>query len=85
MAVSFPSTEYFEALKEQMVAAQEHFSRLGFIDTTFGVSVANNGKPHNFVLEFEVFELKNVQRSPRHRFEEGRFLDRGRYPASGAR
>ncbi len=61
MAVTFPSTEYFEALKGQMVAAQEHFSRLGFIDTTFGVSVANNGKSRNYVLEFEVFELKNVR------------------------
>ncbi len=67
MAVSFPSTDYFDALKAQMVAAQEHFSRLGFIDTTFAVSVANNGKTHNYVLEFEVFELKNVQRGPGHR------------------
>jgi hypothetical protein len=64
MAVSFPSTEYFEALKAQMAAAQEHFSRLGFIDTTFAVSVANNGKSHNYVLEFEVFELKNVREVP---------------------
>ena len=61
MAVSFPSTEYFEALKGQMIAAQEHFQRLGFIDTIFGVSVANHGKSHNYVLEFEVFELKNVR------------------------
>src|SRR5271166_278464 len=64
MAVSFPSTEYFEALKAQMVAAQEHFSRLGFIDTTFAVIVANNGKSHNYVLEFEVFELKDVREVP---------------------
>jgi len=64
MAVSFPSTDYFEALKAQMVAAQEHFSRLGFIDTTFAVSVANNGKSHNYVLEFEVFELKAVREVP---------------------
>jgi hypothetical protein len=64
MAVSFPSTDYFEALKAQMVAAQEHFSRLGFIDTTFAVSVANNGKSHHYVLEFEVFELKNVSEVP---------------------
>ena len=64
MAVNFPSTEYFEALKTQMAAAQEHFSRLGFIDTTFAVSVANNGKSHHYVLEFEVFELKNVSEVP---------------------
>ena len=64
MAVNFPSTEYFEALKGQMAAAQEHFSRLGFIDTTFAVSVATNGKSHNYVLEFEVFELKGVREVP---------------------
>jgi hypothetical protein len=64
MAVSFPSTDYFEALKAQMVAAQEHFSRLGFIDTIFAVCVANNGKSRNYVLEFEVFELKNVSEVP---------------------
>jgi len=61
MAVSFPSTEYFKALKEKMAADQERFRRLGFIDTTFGVRVGHNGKPRNFVLEFEVFELKEVR------------------------
>lgn len=60
MAVSFPSTEYFKALKEKMAADQERFRRLGFIDTTFGVRVGLNGKMRNFVLEFEVFELKDV-------------------------
>lgn len=61
MAVSFPSTEYFKALKERMVADQERFRRLGFIDTTFGVRVGQNGKARNFILEFEVFELKDVR------------------------
>ena len=61
MAVSFPSTDYFKALKEKMVADQERFRRLGFIDTTFGVRVGHNGKARNFVLEFEVFELKDVR------------------------
>ena len=60
MVVSFPSTEYFKALKEKMAADQERFRRLGFIDTTFGVRVGHNGKARNFVLEFEVFELKDV-------------------------
>jgi hypothetical protein len=64
MALSFPSTDYFEALKGQMKAAQEKFSRLGFIDTTFAVSVGNNGKARNYVLEFEVYELKNVTEVP---------------------
>jgi hypothetical protein len=61
MAVTFPSTEYFGALKEKMAAEQEKFRRLGFIDTTFGVRVGSNGKARNFVLEFEVFELKDVR------------------------
>jgi len=60
MAVKFPSTEYFSALKDQMAAEQERFRRLGFIDTTFGVGVIQNGTSCNFVLGFEVFELKNV-------------------------
>ncbi len=64
MQVSFPSTEYFEALKKRMAAEQDKFRRLGFIDTTFGVRVGQNGKARNFVLEFEVFELKNVRAVP---------------------
>jgi hypothetical protein len=61
MAIRFPSIEYFEALKTRMAAEQERFRRLGFIDTTFAVKVADNGRSSNFVLEFEVFELKNVR------------------------
>jgi hypothetical protein len=61
MAIKFPSSEYFEALKAAMAANQERFRRLGFIDTTFGVKVADNGRSRNFILEFEVFELKNVR------------------------
>lgn len=61
MAVKFPSTEYFEALKQRMVLAEARFRRLGYIDTTFGVKVAANGGLRNFILEFEVFELKSVR------------------------
>jgi hypothetical protein len=61
MAIAFPSTAYFEALKDRMAAAEEKFRRLGFIDTTFGVKVSNNGASRNFILEFEVFDLKNVR------------------------
>jgi len=43
-----------------MTAEQARFRRLGFIDTTFGISVAHNGAAHNFVLAFEIFELKDV-------------------------
>jgi hypothetical protein len=64
MAISFPSAEYFEALKAQMTVRADKFRQLGFIDTTFGVSVGANGKQRNFVLEFEVFDLKNVREVP---------------------
>src|SRR5271154_5147683 len=64
MAANFPSTEFFEALKLKMDAAEDKFRRLGFIDTTFGVSVANNGTSRNFVLEFEVYQLKSVREVP---------------------
>jgi hypothetical protein len=59
--VKFPSTEYFEALKARMAAEQARFRRLGFFDTTFAVRVSDNGRSRNFILEFEVFELKNVR------------------------
>ena len=85
MAVSFPSTDYFEALKGQMAAAQEHFSRLGFIDTTFAVSVANNGKTAQLCPRVRGLRAQERERSPCHRLEEGRFLDRGRHAACGAR
>jgi hypothetical protein len=60
MAVKFPSTEYFNALKQKMADEQARFRRLGFIDTSFGISVVQNGSAQNFVLAFEVFELKSV-------------------------
>ena len=75
--ISFPSTEYFEALKNQMLAAQEKFARLGFIDTTFGVSVGSNGKAHNYILEFEVYELKNVREVPSIDLKQVDFLIEG--------
>jgi hypothetical protein len=65
MAVKFPSLEYFNALKDQMTAEQARFRRLGFIDTRFGISIARNGTSRNFVLAFEVFELKEVCEVPK--------------------
>ena len=75
--VTFPSSEYFESLKQQMESAQDKFRRLGFIDTTFGVSVANNGKSRNFVLEFEVYELKKVSEVPSIDLKQVDFLIEG--------
>jgi len=60
MAVKFPSADFFLALRDQMANEQARFRRLGFIDTTFGISVAQDGASRNFVLPFEVFELKDV-------------------------
>jgi hypothetical protein len=60
MAIAFPSTDYFDALGQKMSAADEKFRRLGFIDTTFGVKVLNNGASKSYILEFEVFELKSA-------------------------
>lgn len=77
MPVSFPSREYFEALKQKMEAQQDRFRRLGFIDTTFGVRVANNGKSRSFVLEFEVYDLKNVRELPSIDLKQVDFLIEG--------
>jgi hypothetical protein len=61
MAVKFPSTEYFRALGARMIAEQARFRALGFIDTVFGISVAENSNARNFILSFEVFELADVR------------------------
>lgn len=64
MGITFPSTDYFEQLKTQMAAQADKFKRLGYIDTTFAVSIGSNGKARNFILEFEVFDLKSVREVP---------------------
>jgi hypothetical protein len=61
MALKFPSSEYFAALGAQMAAAQERFSRLGFIDTTFAIGVNDTGTARNFILSFEVFDLSEAK------------------------
>src|SRR5262249_55045480 len=64
MGTTFPSTEYFNQLKTQMEAQADKFRRLGYIDTTFAVSIGSNGKARTFLLDFEVFQLKNVREVP---------------------
>ena len=61
MAIKFPSTDFFTALKERMAASPDKFRRLGFIDTRFGVKIGGNGAAKNYILEFEVFDLKDVR------------------------
>ncbi|MGH7987277.1 MAG: hypothetical protein ACREQX_13440 [Candidatus Binataceae bacterium] len=65
MMVKFPSTDYFDALKLRMQAEEQRFRRLGFIDTSFGLVIGENGDSRSFVLTFEVFELKDVREVPR--------------------
>ena len=63
MAIRFPSLSFFEALREEMRAARERFSRLGFFDTTFAVRVLDEqGAPlFEGVLGFEVFDCRIVR------------------------
>jgi len=63
MTVRFPSREFFEALRVEMHADRDRFSRLGFFDTVFGVRVLPNGSPATgaeFGLGFEVFDCVAV-------------------------
>src|SRR5262249_33592150 len=61
--IRFPSLPFFEALREEMRAARERFSRLGFFDTTFAVRVLDEeGAPlFEGVLGFEVFDCRIVR------------------------
>jgi hypothetical protein len=63
MSVRFPSLAFFQALREEMLGAQERFSRLGFFDTTFGVRVLDAGGKALFegALDFEVFDCTLVR------------------------
>src|SRR5262245_11699320 len=63
MTIRFPSLSFFEGLREEMRAAKERFSRLGFFDTTFAVRVPDqHGAPiFEGVLGFEVFDCRTVR------------------------
>ncbi|HLK12606.1 MAG TPA: hypothetical protein VKW76_14615 [Candidatus Binatia bacterium] len=64
MAIAFPSTAFFLALRDAMRAEQERFQRLGFFDTTFGVRVlpdAPGGPAVDHTLGFEVFDCVAVR------------------------
>jgi hypothetical protein len=63
MPIQFPSLAFFEALREEMRAARERFSRLGFFDTMFGVRVldAQGGPLFEGALGFEVFDCRTVR------------------------
>jgi hypothetical protein len=63
MPIRFPSLDFFEALRNEMRAARERFSRLGFFDTTFTVRVldADGEAPFEATLAFEVFDCVAVR------------------------
>jgi hypothetical protein len=63
MPIRFPSLAFFEGLRDQMRAARERFSRLGFFDTLFGVRVFDDagGPLFECALGFEVFDCVTVR------------------------
>ena len=62
MRVSFPSLEFFQALRGLALEEGERFRRLGFVDTTFGLRVIGpGGRQRCFVLAFEVFECRQAK------------------------
>ena len=62
MDVVFPSIEFFRALQALMQQEREHFKRLGYFDTTFGVRVLDGpAKRHEYLLGFEVFDCTLVR------------------------
>lgn len=64
MAVVFPSTAFFLALRDAMRSEQARFQRLGFFDATFGVRVLPDGpgaSPVDHTLGFEVFDCVAVR------------------------
>ncbi len=66
MPVPFPSVEFFQALRQQMLIEHERFSRLGYFDSTFGIRVRSQALAEgraDFVLHFEVFECVEARAS----------------------
>jgi len=63
MPITFPSLAFFEALRGEVGAARERFSRLGFFDTVFGIRVLDpHGAPlFEGALGFEVFDCVAVR------------------------
>jgi hypothetical protein len=63
MPLHFPSLAFFDALRDEMRAARERFSRLGFFDTVFGIRVLDEDRtpPFECTLGFEVFDCVTVR------------------------
>ncbi|HIF62676.1 MAG TPA: hypothetical protein EYG16_09990 [Deltaproteobacteria bacterium] len=62
MKVDFPSASFFEALNARMAQEQDRFTKLGYFDTTFGVTVVGPGEQRrNYLLNFEVYECMGAR------------------------
>lgn len=79
--VEFPSLEFFGALQSRMREKQEHFKRLGYFDTTFGVRALADGAARQFVLGFEVFDNVRVEEVSAIDPEKVDFILEGSLPA----
>ncbi len=63
--MKFPSTTWFEALREHADEKRDRFRSLGFVDASVGVLVEpdNGDAPGGFVLEFSGYGCKQVRQS----------------------
>jgi hypothetical protein len=63
--MKFPSTTWFEALREQADDKRDRFRSLGFVDASVGIKVEsdNGGAAGGFVLEFSGYGCKQVRQS----------------------
>ncbi len=61
--MKFPSTKWFEALREQADEKRDQFRSLGFVDANVGIMVTpnNGGAPAGFVLEFSGYGCKKIR------------------------
>ncbi len=61
----FPSTTWFEAVAEAARKDEDAFRKLGFIDTTLGITVGADGGPggaeRTFILTFGAYSLDSVR------------------------
>ncbi len=63
--MKFPSTKWFEALREQADEKRDRFRSLGFVEASVGVIVEsdNGGAPEGFILEFSGYGCKQIRQS----------------------
>lgn len=67
---TFPSTEWFEAVRE-LVNRDEKYRRLGTCDATVGIKIPDLGK--YYLITFEAFEVAGVRQVPEAEAENSDF------------